>query len=343
MSLLTTFLDKSISLSHLGNAWTSGLCADIFEAARTISYVETISDKADTLHKYISFADERALKRGYELQIRCLLKRLNLQKVELAIDGKKDLYYGKQGSINVRGIKAEHGANEAWEYLVISVIHPVKLPLMAIPFPMGSDTAESCIELLEYARSLPIQITKVLFDRQFYIGHLIGYLESRNEKRPIPYLIFVPKNEVVGRFIEFTKGNFTAYRHEMAYKKEKSSWIAKTTIAICKNAGVNEKGEPYHWAFATNLKPDYTLIRQYKQRWNIETGFRIMEEGKIKSKSNNPFVRFFYFLLRALLSALWLLSTVLRMPMTFKRYLREIEQYLRRFEVRKPPALVPCH
>ena len=343
MSILFDFLDKSISVPQLGNSWRSSLCADIFEAARTISYVETVGSKADTLHKRISFADERALKKGYEVQVRCLLKRLNLRKVELAIDGKKDLYYGKQGSIHVRGIKAEHGADEAWEYLVISVIRPVKLPLMVIRFPMGSDTATCCVELLEYVRSLPIQIAKILFDRHFYIGHLIDYLESRKEKKPLPYLIFVPKNDAIRRYIEQTGGSFGAYKHEMPYKREKSTWIAKTIIVICKNAGTNKKGEPYDWIFATNLKPSYSLVRQYKARWNIETGFRIMEEGKIKTKSNNPLVRFFYFLLRALLSALWLLSTIMRAYTTFKRYLREAEGHLRQFDVRKPPALVPLH
>lgn len=327
----------------MGSGWRSSLCADVCEAARTISYIETVSKKADTLHRYVSFSDERSIKRSYEVQVRRLIKRLNLTRVELAIDGKKDLYYGRNGLLNVRGIKSEHGADEVWEYVVISVIYPAKLPLMAMRYPTGADLAHCCIELLEYAKSLPIQITKVLFDRGFYSGYLIDFLESKKAGNGLPYLIFVPKNEAVARYIDATVGLLGVYKHKVVYSREKSKWEAHTTIVVCRNVGKNEQGEPYDWAFATNLKPSYSLVKQYRQRWNIETGFRIMEEGKIKTKSNNPIVRLFYFLLRALLMVIWAINNIAHIYMTFKKYLREAEHDLRRFEVNKPPAIRPLY
>src|SRR3989338_688964 len=229
MSIIKTFISKSISLFHLGNTWNAELCADIFESARTISYIETIGSKADTLNKYIKWSDQRVLKRAYELQVREFLQKLKIREVELAIDGKKDLYYGKQGGLNVRQIQHEHGADEAWEYIVISIIHPVKVPLMAHPYKPGDDVDKICIELLEYARSLPITITKVLFDRGFYHAHLIDYLESKKGKKPLPYLIFVPKNDAMKGYILQTKGSFGVFKHPMNYAKEKSTWKPETT------------------------------------------------------------------------------------------------------------------
>ena len=343
MSIISHFTDLSIALPQYGNSWKSSFYADVCEAARTNSYIETYGNKADTLHKYITFSEEKALKKAYETEVRFLLKRLNLRRVELAIDGKKDLYYGKNGSINVRGIVPEHGADEVWEYIVLSTIHPVKLPLMAIRYPMGADLAKCCIELLEYARSLPIIIEKILFDRGFYNGHLIDYLESKKQGKTLPYLIFVPKNEAVERYASELEHNFGAFKHLVKYNREKTVWEAPTTIVICKNVGMNEKGEPYDWYFATNLKPSYSLVKQYRRRWNIETGFRIMEKGKIMTNSNNPVVRLFYFLLRALLSAIWVLCNIQRIHMTFKRFLKEAEIDLRRFEVNKPPAIKPIY
>jgi len=334
-------MDISISLPQLGNSWRSSLCADICEAARTGSYIETYGNKADTLHKYASYSDERVIKHAYEIQIRQVLSKLGIKKVELAIDTKKDLYYGKKGSLNVRGIKAEHGADEVWEYVVISVINPVKLPLMAIRYPMEKELSKCCIELIEYARSLPITIKKILFDRGFYNGHLIDYLESKKAKKPLPYLIFVPKNQAVERYISQTKTKFGSFKHNIKYNREKTNFVAETNLVICKEVGKNKKGEPYDWCFATNLKPTYSLVKQYRKRWNIETGFRIMEQGKVKTNSNNPLIRFFYFLLRALLSAIWLLNTVLRTYMTFKRFLKEAERYLRRFEINQLPNIKP--
>lgn len=339
MSMLTTFIDKSISLLHLGSKWISGLCADIFEASRTISYVETVGIKADTLHKYISYTDERTLKRAYELQAREAIKKLRINYVELAIDGKKDYYYGKNGSINVRQIKPEYGADEAWEFITLSVVYPIRIPLMSIPYKQGDDIATICIELLEYARSLPIRIGKVLFDRGFYIWHLIDYLESKKNGEPLPYIIFVPQNDAIKEFIAKTEGNLGVFKHKGDYSKEKSTWKPSTTIVVCKNAGKNKEGEPYDMVFATNLKPSWSLVFEYKKRWNIETGFRIMEEGKIKTKSNIPLVRFFYFLLRCLLTLLWVLNNLIRTPMRYKSYLRNVEYQLREEIIYKPPPI----
>jgi hypothetical protein len=343
MSILSNFADISISLPQLGIGWRSSLFADICEAARTGAYVETYGHKADTLHKYLSSSDERVLKQAYEIQVRKLLSGLRIKKVELAIDGKKDLYYGKNGSINVRGIVSEHGADEVWEYVVVSIIHPIKLPLMAIRYPMGADLAKCCIELLEYARCLPITIEKILFDRGFYNGYLIDYLESRKQGKPLPYLIFAPKNEAIERYASQLEHNFGVFKHVVRYNREKTVFETPTTIVTCKNAGTNEKGEPYDWYFATNLKPSYNLVRQYRRRWNIETGFRIMEKGKIMTNSNKPVVRLFYFLLRALFSAIWVLSNVRRFYMTFKRFLKQVEIDLRKFEVNKPPVIKPIY
>lgn len=343
LSILKTYLDKSLALPFLGMTWQSELCSDICEAARTGSYIETYGNKADTIHKYITFSEERFVKRAYENQIRFLLNHLKLKRVELAIDGKKDLYYGKKGYENVRGIKAEHGADEAWEYLVISVIHPVKLPLMAIRYPMGADLAKCCIELIEYARKLPITITKILFDRGFYNGHLIDYLESKKSGKPLPYLIFIPKNKAISRYLSELECNFGYVKHKMKYNREKSTYKTMTTIVMCKDVGTNKKGESYDWCFATNLKPSYSLVKHYRRRWNIETGFRIMEKGKVMTNSNKPVIRLFYFLLRALLSAIWLLHCSLRMYMTFKRFLKEVEKDIRRFLVNKPPSIRPLY
>jgi prephenate dehydrogenase len=66
MSFTTKFLDISISLPLLGKTWLKNLCADITEAARTVSYVETISNRADCLHKYIKNSDEFNIKKAFE-------------------------------------------------------------------------------------------------------------------------------------------------------------------------------------------------------------------------------------------------------------------------------------
>jgi hypothetical protein len=342
MSILSNFIDLSISLSALGKHWMAALCSDLCEAGRTVSYVETVGNKADTVHNYTKLSDERSLKRAFELPLRKALKRFGLSRVELAIDTKKDLYYGKE-LFHTRRAKHERGTDNTWEYVQLSIVWPIRVPLMAIPYPIGAELAELTIELLEFAKRLPITITKVLFDRGFYNWKLIDYLESANEGKPLPYLIFVPKNDAIKRFIAATEEKLGVFHHKGKHTKEKSTWKPKTTIVVCKEAGFDRKGEPYDMVFATNLKPRFSLIRDYKRRWNIETGFRVMEEGRIKTKSNHPLVRFFYFLLRGLLTLLWVLSNATKTEYTYKAYLAAVEKELRKGMVLKPPPITPVY
>ncbi len=92
-------------------------------------------------------------------------------------------------------------------------------------------------------------------------------------------------------------------------------------------------------SFATNQTPSRNLIIKYKTRWNIETGFRIMEECKIKTKSNHPIIRLFYFFLRCLLHLIWSLHNAMQTPLVFKKYLRALEKLLDKFRKKKPPPV----
>lgn len=62
----------------------SKLASAIVEAGRTISYMETVSDKADTLHRNIKNNSERDLKKTFELNTRKAISRRGLGRVTLA-------------------------------------------------------------------------------------------------------------------------------------------------------------------------------------------------------------------------------------------------------------------
>jgi len=307
------------------------IISEIIEAARTISYVETVGNKADTLHRHIKNTDERMLKKAFEFNTRKAIARMGLGNVTLAIDSTKELYYGKNGKLNVRQIKYEKGTDEAFSYIVLSVVEPRPLPLMALPYKQGEDKTTLVKELLEYARSLSITIKTVLFDRGFYIGDLISYLSSEK----IKYLIFVPQNEAMKKFIEQTD-KIASFDHIIKYKKHMSSWGANTRIVVIKSQFFNRKInhiEDCYWCFATNLRQSLYLISRYKQRWQIETDFRVHDEARIKSKSNEPIIRYFYFLTSLILVGNWEVNRVLHPEVCFKRYLKFIQGKFERNEI----------
>ncbi len=319
--ILNKLFDKvKIKLSELASA--------IVEAGRTISYVETISNKADTLHRHIKSNSERDLKRAFELNTRKAISRMGLGRVTLAIDGTNELYYGKNGKLNVRQIKYDNGTGEAFSYIVLSIIEPKPLPLMAIPYKQGDDQTKLVKELLDYARTLRITIKHVLFDRGFYIGDLISYLSSEK----IKYLIFVPRKTAIKGYIEQTD-SLASFDHTIKYNKYMSCWKAHTKIVIIKDYLVDKKtGElrECDWCFATNLKECLSLIMKYRKRWQIETDFRVHDEARIKSKSNEPIIRYFYFLTSLVLMANWQVNRIANPKVCFKKYLKQLQEAVER-------------
>src|SRR3989338_2118538 len=262
---------------------TEKIVSSIIEAARTISYVETVSNKADTLHRHIKQNSEKDLKKTFE-----------------------------------------KGTDEAFTYVVLSIVDPRPLPLMALPYKQGDDLTALVKDLLNYTRSLPITIKVVLFDRGFYIGDLISYLTTEK----IRYLIFVPQNEAMKKFIAQTD-EIASFNHEMNYNKRKSWWKTQTKIVVIKSKYFNKKKNKlidWYWCFATNLRQSLYLISKYKQRWQIETDFRVHDEARIKTKSNIPIIRYFYFLTSLVLLANWEVSRLLHPTVCFKKYLKFVQK-----------------
>jgi len=321
--MIKRFIESSINSLGKLRIEVSEVLKGIIEAGRTNSYVETISNKADTLHRHIKDNSERDLKRAFEFNTKKAIGRMGLGRVVLAFDVTEELYFGENGGLNVRQIKHENGADEAFSYLVLNIVKPKPLPLMAIPYKQGDDIITLIKELIEYARSLRIIIECVLFDRGFYIGDLISYLSSINMK----YLIFVPENKAMKRYILQTNC-LSSFNHLIGYSKYKSTWKAQTKIVIIKDKYFNKKEgkwKKYYWCFATNLQSSFYLIKIYKQRWQIETDFRVQDEARIKSKSNIPLIRYFYFLMSLILMGSWEVNRIENPKVTFKKYLKNIE------------------
>lgn len=263
---------------------------------------------------------EEDLRRAFELAVRQVLKEAKVKKCVLAFDTTKELYWGKNGGLNVRGIRAERGSVEAWEWLVVTTVTPFPLPLMALPYRQGDDLATLTINLLRYVKNLEVEIDYALFDRGFYSGHLIDFLKCEK----IGYLMLVPENERMKKYAAITQ-SVSEFKHQINYKKDKSTWKPKTRIVVIKN--VNKNGKIFNLFFATTLPASRKLAGLYPRRWQIETNFRVMDEAKIKSKSNIPIIRYFYFLVQLLLHVAWnATKKILGIVITFKRYLAEISR-----------------
>lgn len=321
-SIINIFANKCLSLSYMGEHWNNNLLQSIVEAGRTISYVETLNPcKADKFHLTIKEGDKRLFMREFERMVRFSLTKLKLKKVKLAFDTTEDLTWMKE-NYNTRPSAYEKHL-PAWQYLNVGIIEPYFIPLMSIPYTMLDSLDILVIDLLNYVNTLNLEIELILFDRGFYHVHLIDYLENGG----FPYLILVPEKKNIKEYIKQTK-SFNVFQHNFKYKKDQSSWKTSTTIII------RRMDEKTCWCYATNQKPSLLLVMGYSKRWNIETGFRIHDEARIKSKSRNSLIRFFYHLIGMLLIILWRLQNSVKFYV-FKRYLKFVEYQFYSKDIKK--------
>jgi len=333
MSIIQTFVNKCLSVAYLGENWNNKLIQSIIEAGRTISYVETTNPtQADKFHIAIKESDNKTFMHEFEKIVRFAIAKLNLKRVKIAFDTTEDLTWSK-GNYNNRTSVYEHPLL-SWQYLNVSIVEPCFIPLMSIPYRQIDDLDSLVIDLLNYIKTLPIIVDLILFDRGFYHAHLIDYLNGNKRGYSWPYLMLVPEREAQKNYIQQTRDTglmFASYKHIFNYKKDKSSWHPYTTIMI---KIVDEKTA---WCYATNKKPSLNLCLEYPKRWNIETGFRVHDETKIKSKSSYLRIRFFYHLLGMLLIVLWRLQNIIEY-LVFKRFLKRIEYfYADKLGVKHPP------
>ena len=292
----------------------------LVKCAKSESYIETLGDHADSLHNWIKSSYDIDFKRAFENQVRNTIKKLRITKAELAIDITKEPFYGKTRSLHIFNTdKSKPYGGEFWFISCCLINKDKQIPIMALPVRHG-EQVRLTIELIDYCRHLFKYITKVLFDRGFYCAELINYLEAYK----INYLMLVPKRPgILAEFLENTL-RFDILKHKMSYLKDKSKWSTMTNIVACKEIF------GYNWLFATNIrfqKPeDYVCC--YKRRWQIETNYRIEDESRIKSKSSNYMIRYFYFLISSLLHMLWIIHKKFYFYVPFKKYLDIIEKKL---------------
>lgn len=334
MNIIGSFVNKCFQLAQMGKLWYDRLIAGIVEAGRTISYVQTtIPQQADTFHLAIKGSDAKFMMREFEEVVRYALPRMNLGKVILAFDTTEEVTWCKGGRYNLRPSVYDKPL-EAWHYLNVSIVEPCFIPLMSVPYRLIDNLDTLVINLLGYIATLSLEVKLILFDRGFYHAHLIDYLNNARGGRSWPYLIFVPEREAQARYIEQTRDAdklLSSFHHVFDYKKDKSSWHPSTTIVV---RIVDKKTA---WCYATNQRPSLVLCREYSKRWNHETGFRVHDEARIKSKSLDARIRFCYHLFGMLLVLLWRLQNTLEY-IIFKQYLKRVEMNYTG-EVKHPPPL----
>ena len=240
------------------------------------------------------------------------LRLLSGKRIDIAIDMHLIRRWDrKHGAEPVRSkSKGKTGSFE--RYIAAQCIKPgMQMVLALLHMPALEDTACYVRKTISMCRRTGAKIGTVMLDREFFSTDVIRMLGDLG----VDYLIpCVNTANVVKAIEEFSRGerpavsvfriaksknDYVEYTMHITGRKKKSRKKSKSESCV-------EKPEEKYIAFATN-RSDIDLKR-YSERWMIETGFRMVENQRVRTRSRSVTVRTLCFLYSLVLFNSWVLA-----------------------------------
>jgi len=308
---LKHFINNSLKLSYNKNDLTGfELIVPLIKASSHNTYIETISNKSDTIYLKCKESLKMRMINAYLDYIkRISLKfKLNEKKVILAFDYTDEDFYGDVQGFDIHGWTGKDAITGHFKFLTCSIISddiPEKIPLITLPIMLGHYKSDVILRCLSLIKDYIGEIQLIIFDRGFYDKDLMYELSKMN----YPFLIFVPKHQDKQSILYPMDDNCQiAIYNEFEFPKNKSTYIGENILIFLKQIYDKKSDKKYDWVFATNV--EWILLERiitiYKKRWRIETQFRVQDEARIKCKSKDMKVRYFFFLFEQMLQTIWM-------------------------------------
>ena len=241
----------------------------LLESASCNTYIETISNKSDTLYLRCKESLISMMEHSYLNYIKGISNKLELNKkpVTLAFDYTEEDFYGDVQGFDIHGWTGKDAITGHFKFLTCSIISddiPEKIPLISVPIKIGHYKNQTIIYCLSLIRDYIGEIKLILFDRGFYDRDLMFELT----KWKYPYLIFVPKREEYKQLFEELEEKKTIFIHDYTFKKDMSTWEGETYLAFLKQIYDPRSDKNYDWIFATNVEKVVLgeMIAQYKKK-----------------------------------------------------------------------------
>ncbi len=321
LTKLDIFMDRSLKLIPKSST-LSGFHynREMLRAAAMNTYLETVGTRADSIHMAIKSVQPSDVYWEQLKSVQAFSERVQFGSMDaiLAFDYTDEDFYGKPEDAWIHSWTGEDAVEGKFRFLTCYLVG-ANAPLLSIPVSVfGSKSRDVCF-MFSLVRTLFRSISLCLFDRGFYSKALMSALDEIH----CPYLIFVPKNSRIKNELgPMKEGDRRTVNYEFEFSSDKTIVRGETTLALLRS--IADRRGVFDWCFATNQQSiDLDgIIDTYRQRWNIETGFRVQDEATIKSKSKEVAVRFFLFAYEQELQLIW--SLLYRQEASFKRFLIEL-------------------
>ncbi|UOY10607.1 transposase [Methanonatronarchaeum sp. AMET6-2] len=275
---------------------------------------ERVTPSADTLLYHLHKFDEDELEALFEhlMDMLCeIADRLGLfdHPVDIAIDENTVPYYGDRSDDKITNIKKKGGTNYGYKFLTICIVGPSgeRFKLGFAPITSDEEWREQAPNLIERAKEYAT-VKKVYADRAYYDARMVQAIE----KTGVKYVIRAQRTpeskkmwaalQHMERDVDFKQGSSVARKKAAPYVEMPTNRIVGPSIS-------DDEG---HMALITNIpltqKSAEQLFEAYRDRWGIETSYRVAGGFRGKTTSKEFSVRLFYYMFSVLLYNVWVLT-----------------------------------
>ena len=265
---------------------------------------------ADTVHTYMKENDVGEMLSFFRKMNSEFIDMLDIgnSPQTVAMDFHTIPYYGDKNTKGVVGIQPKNGTSWGYSYLTADLVEGCKLTLDIVNLTALNKNYGTLIEgVINRINQLGIAIDKILMDREFFNLASIITLDTANINYVMPAKLDKRIKKILRDF-EMAEGMVPGViKHKF---RDKSSPNFYLVIVPNKNYNPSKregKDNKKFFVFATSIKFDSVkeftknIPKEYRKRWNIETGYRMKNIFKIRTCSKSGVVRSLFFILRCIM------------------------------------------
>ena len=283
VKILKHFINNSLGLSYEKHDITGyELLFPIMNASSHNTYIETVSDKADTLYRRAKESLTGMMTHAYLNYIGRLSEKFELNKKEviLAFDYTDENFYGDVQGFEIHGWTGKDAIKGKFKFLTCSIVSdeiPQKIPLISLPIKLGHYKSSVILHCLSLIKDYIGKINLILFDRGFYDKDLMYELSDIN----YPFLIFVPKHQDKQSILyPMDKGQQIAIYNEFDVNKNNSVYTGENILIFLKQIYDKKCNKEFDWVFATNV--EWILLEKIISTYKKDGELKLNLEFRMK-------------------------------------------------------------
>ena len=251
--------------------------------------------------------------------LRFMTRLLRNRCIALAFDTTDEPYYGRVAGLWMHPHCEAKGSTGCFKFLTVSAVDAKnRMVLGVLPVSVGADIVLLVERLLMHARQV-ISPRLCLFDRGFDNYQLVERLQSLS----VRYQILWRKSAWTTKELrDMCRGEIREVNRTGVYSRDKTKYKVRLRFVLIKQYRRFAKGKAYNWVFCTNTRERWahTYVDKYRQRWGIETGFRVLDNAQIKTTTKNVVIRHFLLMFSCLVYNLWKLTSYIDGQISLKNF-----------------------